>query len=128
MALSPDERADFERIRRATQTLRQVPQDVRSRPVGLRSVWPEMKRELNVISGGMRRALPLRATLAAIDEMDRVLDRLAMMAPAPRRLLWARANGVRWTALGAVSGRSRTSLNRDFQLAIAAFRRASSAG
>lgn len=121
MALSADEQVCFERVKRAARTLRQMPHDVRSRPAGLRSVWPEMKRELHIISSTTRRAAPLRATPAAIDDMDSVLTILAMMRPAARRLLWARANGVRWAALGAVSGRSRTSLNRDFQMAVAAF-------
>lgn len=59
----------------------------------------------------------------AIDEMDEVFDQLARMVPSECRLLWARANGVRWARLVQFTGRSRSSLHRDLKRALAKFDR-----
>lgn len=118
MALSPVETELLGRVRRAAITLRCLPADARLKPMGLRSAWPEIKREMAVIYGDTRRAIGPRPTPEAIDDMDRLLDGLAALPAAPRRLLWARANGVRWAQLSAMTGRSRTSLNRDLKAAL----------
>jgi hypothetical protein len=118
MALSPVETELLGRVKRAAITLRCLPVDSRLKPLGLRSAWPEMKREMAVIYGDTRRAEGPRPAPEAIDDMDRLLDGLAALPAAPRRLLWARANGVRWAQLCAMTGRSRTSLNRDLKAAL----------
>ncbi len=105
-------------MKRAAITLRCLPVDARLKPLGLRSAWPEMKREMAVIYGDTRSAEGPRPTPEAIDDMDRLLDGLAALPAAPRRLLWARANGVRWAQLCAMTRRSRTSLNRDLKAAL----------
>jgi hypothetical protein len=56
MALSPVETELLGRVKRAAITLRCLPVDARLKPMGLRSVWPEMKREMAVIYGDTRRA------------------------------------------------------------------------
>lgn len=118
MALSPVETELLGRVKRAAITLRCLPVDARLKPLGLRSAWPEMKREMAVIYGDTRSAEGPRPTPEAIDDMDRLLDGLAALPAAPRRLLWARANGVRWAQLCAMTRRSRTSLNRDLKAAL----------
>jgi hypothetical protein len=71
-----------------------------------------------VIYGDTRRAVGPRPTPEAIDDLDWLLDGLATLPAAPRRLLWARATGLRWAQLCAMTGRSQTSLNRDLKAAL----------
>ena len=56
----------------------------------------------------------------AIDDLDRVARLLWRVEPHQRRLLWARACGVRWAELCRRARRSRTTLTRDHRLALAA--------
>lgn len=119
--LTADETQIFQQIRQAAWTLQSLPADPQSRPAGLRSAWPEMFRKSMVIYGGTRRNMGLRPSPKAIDEMNEMLDVLARMTPCERRLIWARANGVKWLRLVHFTGRSRTSLHRDLKIALEKF-------
>jgi len=121
MALNPADMAVFTKIKLAAHTLRALPHDVRNWPAGVRSVWPDMNRQMSVIHGGTRKNTASRPSASAIDRMDCVLETLSLLTLDHRRLVWARANRVRWAVLAQMTGRSRTSLNRDFQRALAAF-------
>ena len=56
----------------------------------------------------------------AIGDLDRVARLLCRVEPHQRRLLWARACGVRWAELCRRARRSRTTLTRDHRLALRA--------
>lgn len=111
----------FQQLKEAAWTLQSLPADPRSRPGGLRSAWPEMSRKSAVIYGGTRRNSGPRPAPKAIDEMDHVLDQLARMVPGERQILWARANGIKWSRLVQFTGRSRSSLHRDLKRALSNF-------
>ena len=119
--LTPNETQIFHQLQQAAWTLQSLPADLQSRPAGLRSAWPEMYRKTMVIYGQTRRNMGPRPSPKAIDEMNEMLDVLARMAPCERRLIWARANGVRWLRLVHFTERSRTSLHRDLKLALGKF-------
>jgi hypothetical protein len=119
--LTPNETQIFHQLQQAAWTLQSLPADLQSRPARLRSAWPEMCRKTMLIYGQTRRNMGPRPSLKAIDEMNEMLDVLARMAPCERRLISARANGVRWLRLVHFTGRSRTSLHRDLKLALGKF-------
>ncbi len=58
-----------------------------------------MNRETSALQYGSQRGYGPRLAPQAIDDMDRVLVLLGIMRISDRRLLWARANGVRWERL-----------------------------
>ena len=119
--LTVSETQIFQQIRQAAWTLQSLPADPQNRPAGLRSAWPEIFRKSAVIYGGTRRNMGPRPSPKAIDEMDEMLDVLARMTPCERRLIWARTNGLKWQRLEHFTGRSRTSLHRDFKIALEKF-------
>ena len=77
-----------------------------------------MNRETSALQHGSHHGYGPRPAPQAIDDMDRVLVLLGIMRISERRLLWARANGVRWERLVHLVGRSRPSLNRDLKCAL----------
>ena len=108
------------RLVRAVDTLGRLPRTADTRPAGTRSAWPEMIRDSRFAIEATRDVLPARPSPAAIDDLDRLAMLLWQLPPHQRRLLWARACGVRWAELCHRHRRSRTTLNRDHRRALAA--------
>ena len=108
------------RLVRAVDTLGRLPRTADIRPVGTRSAWPEMIRDSRFAIEAKPGVLPARPSPAAIDDLDRLAMLLWQLPPHQRRLLWARACGVRWAELCHRHRRSRTTLNRDHRRALAA--------
>ena len=108
------------RLVRAVDTLARLPRDGGTLPAGVRSAWPEMIRGSRFAVSGTRRESRASPAPAAIDDLDVIARLLWRVAPHQRRLLWARACGVRWAELCRQSRRSRTTLTRDHRLALQA--------
>lgn len=108
------------RLEQAVDTLARLPRNAGALPAGVRSAWPEMIRNSRFAVSGTRRDLRACPTPAAIDDLDRLAHLLWHVTPYQRRLLWARACGVRWAELCRRARRSRTTLTRDHRLALAA--------
>ncbi len=116
------------RLVRAVDTLGRLPRTADARPAGTRSAWPEMMRDSRFAIEATRRVTAARPTPAAIDDLDRLAVLLWQLPPHQRRLLWARACGVRWVELCHRHRRSRTTLNRDHRRALSALVAAEIAG
>ena len=123
-----DLRAMAARLTQAVDTLWRLPGTADGRPAGTRSAWPEMIRESRFAIEATRRVTRARPSPAAIDDLDRLAMLLWQLPPHQRRLLWARACGVRWAELCHRHRRSRTTLNRDYRRALAALVTAEIAG
>lgn len=117
---SKDLRDMAARLARAVDTLGRLPRTADSRRVGARSAWPEMIRDSRFVIETTRRVSRARPAPEAIDDLDRLALLLWQLPPHQRRLLWARACGVRWAELFHRHRRSRTTLNRDHRRALAA--------
>jgi hypothetical protein len=116
------------RLVRAVDTLGRLPRGADARPAGTRSAWPEMIRESRFAIEATRSISRARASPGAIDDLDRLAMLLWELPSRQRQLLWARACGVRWAELCHRHRRSRTTLNRDHQRALAALVVAESTG
>ena len=113
-------------LERAVDTLARLPRDSGTLPAGVRSAWPEMIRGSRFAVGQTRRGSCACLVPEAIDDLDRVARLLWRVEPHQRRLLWARACGVRWAELCRRARRSRTTLTRDHRLALRALAAAES--
>ena len=108
------------RLERAVDTLQLLPAGTATMPAGTRSAWPEMIRKSRFTAGRTRndsRALP---SAEAIDDLDRLAMLFWKLTPRHRQLLWARACRIRWAELCQRQRRSRTTLARDYRLALMA--------
>ena len=108
------------RLEQAVDTLARLPRDSATLPAGVRSAWPERIRGSRFAVSQTRRESRSCPTPAAIDDLDRIARLLWRVEPYQRRLVWARACGVRWAELCRQARRSRTTLTRDHLLALRA--------
>ena len=115
-----DARRMAARLERAVDTLARLPRDSGTLPAGVRSALPEMIRGSRFAVSQTRRESRARPAPDAIDDLDRVARLIWRVEPHQRRLLWARACGVRWAELCRRARRSRTTLTRDHRLALRA--------
>jgi len=118
MDCQTDNMLDMRHLQQAARTLAALPVDGFTKPAGMRSCWPEMIRGNYIEVDGTRRNAACRPTSKQIDEMDRILSCLADLPLPARQLLWARACQIRWRKLEMITGRSRSSLHRDAQMAL----------
>lgn len=114
------------RLEQAVDTLARLPRNSATLPAGVRSAWPEMIRGSRFAVSQTRRESRSCPTPQAIDDLDRVARLLWRIEPHQRRLVWARACGVRWAELCRRARRSRTTLTRDHRLALRALAAAES--
>ena len=93
MALTPREIED--RFEEAAFTLRRLPE--KDRPRGYASCWPPVVRDAAEVHAGAAEA-PMRVipSAAAITRMEECFDWLLMLDPEDARIVWLRAEGVRW--------------------------------
>jgi hypothetical protein len=113
-----------ERLEQAVMTLRALPHDAGSGPAGVRSAWPEMIRRSRFVVEETRLPTPARPSPASIQDLDRIAILMWTLTSRHRQLVWARACKVRWAELCLRQRRSRTTLFRDYRLALAALAQA----
>jgi hypothetical protein len=112
----------FEQIKRATRTLRKLPQQHASTRF---CNWPPIIRSFYEIwRDGV--TTPPRIGLSAkqISEMDRVILWLAWMAQHPgfgpdyARIIWARAENASWRKIGCLVGLSKDTCRERFRIGL----------
>ena len=93
MTLTPREIED--RFEEAALTLRRLPE--RNRPRGYASSWPPVVHDAMQAYGYTPEA-PMRIvpSAAAITRMEECFDWLLILDPEDARIVWLRAEGVRW--------------------------------
>lgn len=100
--MSPNEIED--RFEEAARTLRRLPEE---KPQGYFNVWPPVVRTAWEILAMEPQPLRLLATPQAIDRMEECFDWLFWLDPEEARLVWLRAEGVRWKPICRRLGVSR---------------------
>ena len=93
MTLSPRDIED--RFEEAAYTLRRLPE--RDRPRGYSSYWPAVVHDAKHAYGYTPEA-PMRVipSAAAITRMEECFDWLMLVDPEDARIVWLRADGMRW--------------------------------
>lgn len=93
MTLSPREIED--RFEEAALTLRRLPE--KDRPRGFHSAWPEVVRDPKQ-AYGYDEGKPMRVvpSAAAITRMEECFDWLLWLDPEDARIVWLRAENMRW--------------------------------
>ena len=103
-----------QRLEEAAATLSRLPL-VRVR--GYRSTWPPIVRDVcEAVEPDRVRLGP--PSPAAIDRMDEALQWLHWLEPDEMRLVWLRAEGVRWKVIAARFAASRSSVWRRWTCAL----------
>ena len=110
-----------EQLRQAATTLSALPVSSLDRPLEKRSSWPEFIQKSHALLGQKGRKLKLVPSPMEIDEAYAIIDSLNKLPADQRRLIWARACGVPWTALQQRYQASRTHLNLRYKKALAEF-------
>lgn len=92
-----------DRFEEAAQTLRRMPDAGGARGYG--SSWPEVVRSAHS-AYGYHDLRPLRITpsAAAISRMEETFDWLRLVDPEDARIIWLRAEGVRWRQVCSRAG------------------------
>jgi hypothetical protein len=105
MTLTPREIED--RFEEAALTLRRLPE--RHRPRGYASSWPPVVHDAMQAYGYTPEA-PMRIvpSAAAITRMEECFDWLLILEPEDARIVWLRAEGVRWRQVCYRAGVVRT--------------------
>ena len=105
MTLTPREIED--RFEEAAYTLRRLPE--RNRPRGYGSSWPPVVHDAMQAYGYTPEA-PMRIvpSAAAITRMEECFDWLLILDPEDARIVWLRAEGVRWRQVCYRAGIVRT--------------------
>ena len=105
MTLTPREIED--RFEEAAFTLRRLPE--RNRPRGYGSSWPPVVHDAMQAYGYTAEA-PMRIvpSAAAITRMEECFDWLLILDPEDARIVWLRAEGVRWRQVCYRAGVVRT--------------------
>ena len=119
LALTPAEARLAKRMMEAAMTLRALLRDQLAIRNGIRSAWPDMIRESDILLNKTRMLSRMRPSPKAIDSMDRMLGLLWHLDHDARQLVWARANNIAWRNLVGRFGKSRSSLNRVYKKALA---------
>jgi hypothetical protein len=101
-ALSPKEIGD--RFEEAARTLGRLPDD---QPQGYFNVWPPIVRTTWEIMAMERQPMKVRATPQSIDRMDECFDWLFWLESDEARIVWLRAEGMRWKPICRRLGVSR---------------------
>jgi hypothetical protein len=100
--LSPNEIED--RFEEAARTLRRLPDD---KPQGYFNVWPAIVRTTWEIMAMERQPMKVWATPQSIDRMDECFAWLFWLEPDEARVVWLRAEGMRWKPICRRLGVSR---------------------
>ena len=115
--LTPGESEVEERLRSAARTLRRLPN---VKVQGYFSTWPTIIREPLEILQMEPEPLRITPSMADITEMEEVLFVwLKWLEPEERRLVWLRAERVRWKLICARMGVGRTKAWEMYRRALA---------
>ncbi len=106
-----------ERIKEAVRTLRRLPEE---KAKGYASMWPAIKRDpLEILN---MEKLPFRLGPPMADEIDRMDEVLFVwlkwLEPEERRLVWMKAERVRWKVICTVLGIGRTTAWTRYQASL----------
>jgi hypothetical protein len=108
-----------DRLEEAAYTLRRLPKVTVQ---GFKSNWPPMVNDAHESYGYNDATVRLGPPSAKhITQMDEALRWLHHLEPVPdysRKLVWLRANGVRWKRIEQRYGHSRTKLHLDYKNAL----------
>jgi len=96
-ALTPSEIEN--RMEAAARTLRRLPNPPGSTPRGYGSGWPEYVQEQGAYGyhDARVRVVP---SARDIKEMEECFEWLSWLGPADARIVWSRAEGMRWRQIG----------------------------
>ena len=115
--LTPGESEVEERLRSAARTLRRLPN---VKVQGFFSTWPTIIREPLEILQMEPEPLRIKPSMADITEMEEVLFVwLKWLEPEERRLVWLRAERVRWKLICGRFGVGRTKAWEMYRRALA---------
>lgn len=92
------------RFEEAARTLRRVPED---RPQGYFNTWPQMVRTAWEIMAMERQPMRVWATPQAISRMEECFGWLLWLEPDEARVVWMRAEEMRWKQICRRLGVSR---------------------
>lgn len=101
-SLSPKEIE--KRFEEAARTLRRLPDE---KPQGYFNVWPPIVRTRWEIMAMERQPMKVWATPQSIDRMDECFTWLFWLEPDEARVVWLRAEGMRWKPICRRLGVSR---------------------
>ena len=106
-----------DRMEEAAYTLRRLP--VKDRPRGYRSSWPPFVQEAKHAYGYTPEA-PMRVipSAAAISRMEECFDWLMLIDPQDARIVWLRADGMRWRQVCYRAGVVRSTARRRWAAAL----------
>lgn len=115
MTLSPREIED--RFEEAALTLRRLPE--KDRPRGFHSAWPEIVRDPKQ-AYGYDAGKPMRVvpSAAAITRMEECFDWLLWLDPEDARIVWLRAENMRWKQICIRAGVARSTAWRRWVAAL----------
>ena len=109
-----------ERLRRAFMTLRALPSSAHTTPMGHKSAWPDMIRPAKRGAILKRGTIGFRPNNEDISDCYMIIDALYSLSEMQRILLSGRAMNVPWRQFQNRFHRSRTHLNRLYNLALQA--------
>jgi hypothetical protein len=93
-----------DRLEEAALTLRRLPDPPGSGPRGYGSSWPEYVRDPRHAYGYHEARMRVVPSPAQIARMEDCLDWLRLVGPEDARIVWLRANGLRWRQVCIMAG------------------------
>lgn len=97
-ALSVHEIED--RLEEAARTLRRLPNPPGSGPKGYGSSWPDYVRSRFTAYGADAARMKVVPSARDIAEMEECLEWLGWLSPDDAKIVWLRAEGMRWAQVG----------------------------
>ena len=117
MELTPREIED--RMEEAARTLRRLPDPPGSGPRGFGSSWPDHVQEARHAYGYHQARMRVVPSARDIQRMEEAIDWLRLIPdPDDRRIVWMRAQGHRWRAVGIRAGCVRSTAWRRWTAAL----------
>lgn len=105
-----------ERFEEAARTLRRLPD---YKPRAMKSAWPEVVQSIHTAYGyDPARAPRIAPSPKAISEMEETFDWLLWLEPDDARIVWMRAEGIRWRPICIRLGMTRMSAWRHWAAAL----------
>lgn len=108
-----------DRFEEAARTLRRLPNPPGSTPRGYSSSWPEYRHDPGQSYGYNETRVRVAPTPAAIKRMEECFEWLGWIDPEDARIVWLRAEGMRWRQIGIRMGCVRQTAWRRWVAALA---------
>lgn len=93
-----------DRFEEAARTLRRLPNPPGSTPRGYSSSWPEYAHDPGQSYGYNAARVRVAPSPAAIKRMEECFEWLSWLEPDDARIVWLRAEGMRWRQIGIRMG------------------------